>query len=620
MLFEKTTYLDDFPLKIRIAKVTEYPFHYHQDIEFVYVLKGEIKAKDVCSDYLLKEGDIFTNNGREVHGLTATDKENVVAIIQVSNRYFTQYFPTLNKACFMTYVNNDKHPKLDTLRKMLLHILLDYSRRSFNYKSTCTYQMIDVIKYLNQHFNLFAFEGQVVVHFKNDNPVVVDRISRIINYVYENHPNRITLEDLAKMEHLSTFYLSHLIRDHMGISFQEFLCFARVEMSEIPLLQTDRKISVVARDVGFSTTSYYEKFFTKWFGHSPQEHRRLFSSHILSPSRPARLKILLENQAVSLIKRCLSAVIDQENSSSVINRLHLNVDVVPEVKPVMEICHSLEVVITHEDYHILGDRLSSMLYELNASKVILAVRQGDSETTTALITNRLTFLGYDVSTLFENGLDYSPSSGYDSIAAAIQIFQTYFASKESSLHCKLRDQGDALRILKGSPSCLTSCLVPKPSFYAYRLLQSIKGTLLYWGKYYYVIKNDAAPEDSYTIVVLNYNDDIQHLYTRSAGVYETNDVLSAFMDELNVDFSVPVSPGQYIIAKYALSNANSIFAHMSHLGFPECFPLPEAWAHMLNTEPETQVRLESVEDNLNINSSIKGAGIHIIIVAKTDSN
>ena len=104
---------------------------------------------------------------------------------------------------------------------------------------------------LNQYFNLFAFEGQVVIHFKNDNPVIVERISRIINYVYENHADRITLNDLAKMEHLSTFYLSHLIRDYMGISFQEFLCFARVEMSEILLLQTDRKVSVVARDVDF---------------------------------------------------------------------------------------------------------------------------------------------------------------------------------------------------------------------------------------------------------------------------------------------------------------------------------------------------------------------------------
>lgn len=616
MLFEKTAYLDDFPINIRIVKITEYPFHYHQDVDFVYVLKGEIRLKNVCHHYFLKEGDIFTNSGHEVHGLTATDKENVVAIIQVSNRFFTQYFPTLPKACFMTYVNNDKYLKFDALHKMLLHILLDYSRRSFNYKSTCIDQMIEVIKYLNQHYNLFAFEDKIVVNFRSDNPVVVERISRIINYIYANHASRITLEDLAEREHLSTFYLSHLIRDYMGINFQELLCFARAEMSEILLLETDRKISAIAKDVGFSTTSYYNKFFSKWFGHTPLEHRQLYMSHILSDTRPARFELLSDNQAVSLIRRCLSAVSDQEKSSSVINRLYLTVDVNPQMVPVMNIHHSLEVVITQEDYHIMGERIFNLLYDLNASRVILSSRQGDSETTTALIANRLSFIGYEVSTVCDNGLCCGSSAGYDSIAAAIHIFRTYFISKENIMHCRLRDQGEPSMILKGAPSCITSCLVPKPSLYAYQLLKNIKGKLLYWGKYYYVIKNDLAEKDSYTLAVINYNDDIQHLYMRNAGVYEANDIISSFKDELHVDFSIPVESGQYVIAKYALSNSNSIFAHMSHLGFPEAFPLPEAWVHMLNTEPQAQVSVENVDDKLNISSAIKGAGIHIIVVEK----
>lgn len=616
MLFEKTTYVDDFPISIRIAKVTEYPFHYHQDVEFVYVLKGEVHAKDVCSHYLLKEGDIFTNNGHEVHGLTATDKENVVAIIQISNRYFTRYFPTLGKGCFMTYVDNEKHLKLDALRKMLLHILLDYSRRSFNYKSNCIDQMIEVIKYLNQHFNLFAFEGPVVVSFNNDNPVIVERISRIINYVYENHARRITLEDLAEREHLSTFYLSHLIRDYMGISFQEFLCFARVEMSEILLLETDRKISTVAKDVGFSTTSYYDKFFSKWFGHTPLEHRQRYTSHILSAARPARFELLSDNQAVSLIRRCLSAVSDQEKNASVINRLHLTIDVDPQITPVMNVCHLLDVVITQEDYHIMGERLFNLLYDLSASKVILAFRQGESETATALIANRLNFMGYEVSTVCDTDLCCSSSAGYDAIAAAIHIFQTHFISKEDTLHCRLRDQGEPGKILKGTPCCITSSLVPKPAFYAYQLLNHIKGDLLYWGKYYYVIKSDLPTADMYTLIVINYNDDIQQLCRRNAGVCEANDVINSFQDELNVDFSIPVESGQYAIAKYVLSNSNSIFAHMSNLGFPESFPLPEAWVHMLNTQPQTQVSVETVENTLHISSSIKGTGIHIIVVTK----
>ena len=101
--------------------------------------------------------------------------------------------------------------------------------------------MIQVISYLNMHFNLFAFESNMIVNFNNDNPVVIERISRIINYVYANHKNKVTFEDIAEREHLNPFYLSHLIKDYMGISFQEFLCFARVEMSEIPLLETDKR-------------------------------------------------------------------------------------------------------------------------------------------------------------------------------------------------------------------------------------------------------------------------------------------------------------------------------------------------------------------------------------------
>lgn len=389
-------------------------------------------------------------------------------------------------------------------------------------------------------------------------------------------------------------------------------------MSEILLLGTDRKISEIARDVGFSNTLYYEKFFKKWFRHTPQEYRQLYSSHVLSAARPPRLELLSDNQAINLIRRCMSAVSDQEKSSSVVDRLQLTVEVDPKMQPVMNKNHFLEVVITQEDYHIMGERLFNLLYDLNASKVIIAFRQGESETTTELIANRLRFLGYQVSTVCDNGLGCDSSAGYDSIAGAIHIFRTYFTSNENKLHCRLRDQGEPSKILKGSPSCITSCFVPKPSFYAYRLLKSIKGKLLYWGKYYYVIKNDLSKKDSYTLVVINYNDDIQRLCMRNAGVFEANDLINSFKDELHVDFSIPVEPGQYVIAEYALSNSDSIFAQMSHLGFPEAFPLPEAWVHMLNTEPQAQVSVENVDDKLNINSSIKGAGIHIIVVEKVD--
>ena len=81
----------------------------------------------------------------------------------------------------------------------------------------------------------------MVINFESGDQTTTERISRIITYIYQYYAEKITLEDLAAMEHLSEFYISHIIKDCTGMNFREFLCFARVEWSEIQLLDTNKK-------------------------------------------------------------------------------------------------------------------------------------------------------------------------------------------------------------------------------------------------------------------------------------------------------------------------------------------------------------------------------------------
>lgn len=614
MLYEKTTYLDDFPINIRIVRVEEYPIHYHQDVEFVYVLKGEIWLRNGYCNYLLKEGDIFTNSGHEVHGLTASEKENIVAIIQVSNRFFTQYFPTMNKGCYFTYANRDLYLQLDALRKMLLQILLNYSQKSFNYKNQCTYMMIDVIKYLNENFNLFAFEDQVIVNFKSDNPVIIERISRIINYIYENHADKITLEKLSEVEHLSTDYISHLIKDYVGITFRELLSLARVELSEILLLETTKTISAIGRDAGFSTTHYYEKFFEKWFGHSPQVHRQDNLPLVLSEHRPAKIDLLSDNDAVSITKRCLSAINGQENNASTVNHMQLNVQIDANGSSIMSIDHKLDIVITREDFQLMGDMLFPMLRELAPAKISLAVKDTDPASEICRLKAILEKYCDTVDILVQNKLTFDSAFGYDSIAAYIHIFKKYFLSKEDYIQCKLRDQGDVKTLLKGSPSCLTSGLIRKPSFYAYQQLSSVKGDLISWSKYHSAVKITRQEGNTYVLTAFNYNDEMENLCQRNATIHETNEIISAFVDELSLEFSLCLPPGKYTVIRFSLTNENSVFNYMAQLGFPEKSPLPDQWNQLLCTQPYTYTHIEQVETSLNLNFTLQGAGVQIAVI------
>lgn len=76
--------------------------------------------------------------------------------------------------------------------------------------------MKEVIDCLDRYFNLFAFEGDMAINMESVDQISIDRISRIINYIYQNYSEKIRLEELASMEHLSMFYVSHIIKNCTG--------------------------------------------------------------------------------------------------------------------------------------------------------------------------------------------------------------------------------------------------------------------------------------------------------------------------------------------------------------------------------------------------------------------
>lgn len=613
MLFEKTTYQDDFPINIVIANIDEYPLHYHQDIEFVYVLKGEIRLKNGYCYYTLREGDIFTNAGHEVHSLMSTGKENVVALIQISTHHFSQYFPTLSRSCYRTYSNNPTSRKRDNLSEKLLQILLQYSIKSFNYKSECTYLMVDVIKLLEKYFNLFAFEGNVVINFESSDQVTVERISRIINYIYEYYAQRITLEDLAEMEHLSTFYLSHIIKSFTGMNFRDFLCFARVEWSEISLLETNKKIGQIARDVGFSTTAYYEKHFKKWFKRTPEEHRAHFMPFVKSEFHPESIEVIPVNKAIMLIKSTLSSLNSQKNNVSMINCLNLELNVEANANAITTIDHLLDIQVTYEDFCEMGYNLLNYMEILSPSRVTVLVGEGVPTENLEEFAALLEKYGFHTEMKSYTENMQNRSYGNDSIAYPLYLLNRLLRSNEQWIYLRLRDPGRREQVLKGFPSALTSSGIRKPAFYAYQVLSMVKGDIICWGKQYCVVRTD-DPCPSYVIIVFNFNDAIYSLCAHESTVHQVRNTLNEFKDEINYNVTLNLDPGIYSVTKYTYPKDRNVFSYMAAMDFTdEPYALGSAPSTVF-TEPDLDIYLDDVRTNFNINFTLKGAEIQLAVI------
>lgn len=284
MLKEKNIYKDELPINVVVANIEEYPIHFHDDMEVVYVLEGSVTLRNGYYTYTLKQGDIFILNDREMHSFVSTGEKNMVMMLQLDLTYFSKYYDNLRNNFFVTDMEDDSDESLEILRNILARIMMEILQKGYGYEHKVIESTHNLIACLMSDFQYFVMEdGKFVNEAKNKgNKILAGRLNRITDYMYDNYSRKLTLNEIAGREHLSIYYLSHVIKEATGLSFQDLLSFIRVEESEKLLLGTNKKIGAIAEETGFSAVRYYIKHFQTWYGMHPLEYRKQFTGKVIS--------------------------------------------------------------------------------------------------------------------------------------------------------------------------------------------------------------------------------------------------------------------------------------------------------------------------------------------------
>lgn len=305
MLKENLIYKENLPINCIVMNLEDYPIHFHNDLEVVYVLKGNVRLKNGYYNYEMKEGDIYILNNREIHSYYNMGGPNAVLILQVSLSYYSRYYETLKNNFFITDMGDAQDESIEELQELLARIALENMNAQDGYEKRVIGLTHNLINCLFANFQYFAMEDGKFVNEtkKKGNKVLAGRLNRITEYMYENYNRRLTLSEIAEREHLSIYYLSHFIKEATGLSFQEFLSFIRVEESEKLLLGSDKKIGEVSVESGFSAVRYYIKYFTKWFGMHPAEYRKEYKGLVKGRDTNARFTLVPDKEIEELLSR-----------------------------------------------------------------------------------------------------------------------------------------------------------------------------------------------------------------------------------------------------------------------------------------------------------------------------
>lgn len=99
-------------------------------------------------------------------------------------------------------------------------------------------------------------------------------IDTAIQYIRSNVGKAISLEELACIANLSPYYFSHCFKRQTGFSPLDYVINTRIEKAKVMLLRTNRSISEIAYEVGYSSSGSLINMFVKRVGESPNQYRK----------------------------------------------------------------------------------------------------------------------------------------------------------------------------------------------------------------------------------------------------------------------------------------------------------------------------------------------------------
>lgn len=272
---EYINYPSDLPVTISYATIKEYPIHWHNSVEIIFVLKGRINITIDTDDYELVERELEVINVDEAHVIYSKDEDNRVLIFHIDPYFFEKYYSDIENMFFYTNTTDEgvqDAEEYDELRTFLSIILCEAIQKGDNYDEEIEAKLVELLYHLINNFHYLMYEKEDL----KENEEQLERYHRIAKYIFNNYNNNITLQDIAKKEFLSTHYLSHEIKSATGYSFTDLLNLTRIEESIKLLLATDKTISEISEDIGFSHTRYFNKHFKLHYKYTPLQYRKKY--------------------------------------------------------------------------------------------------------------------------------------------------------------------------------------------------------------------------------------------------------------------------------------------------------------------------------------------------------
>ncbi|MGJ7909995.1 AraC family transcriptional regulator [Neobacillus sp. LXY-1] len=250
------------------------PLHWHDEFQFVHVIKGEAIFQINEESITVQRGEgLFINSGC-LH--MAKDKNhsgciyiclNVSPQFVLSQELYTTYVNPYIQATNLPYLHLDSK---EIWEKNILEAILNINQliqqKPSYYEMDITIQLTLIWRNL--------VENGFQLKFEQSEMVKSQRMKQMLNWIHLHYAEKILLEDIAKAGHLSRSECCRYFKRILKKTPLHYVTDYRIQKSLLLLQQPESNVTDVAYQVGFNSTSYFIETFRKSMSMTPLAYKK----------------------------------------------------------------------------------------------------------------------------------------------------------------------------------------------------------------------------------------------------------------------------------------------------------------------------------------------------------
>lgn len=231
-------------------------YHFHHQLELLYVEKGSVKVISNDETKEVNENQLVIIDSFDNHQYIPIGKDVVTHCLIIPVHYLRKYSSILaNKSLKNKFISNEK---------------------DVNRIFKC---MQDVSNNINSNELILDGYTQILLGNIIDNNLVIEKnktnydlVKNILLYIEENFKTTITLDSIAKHFGYSKYYFSHLFNKCFHCNLNDYLNLVRCRHSINYVLEEHLSVSDAAFASGFISMRTFYRTFKKYFKVTPKEY------------------------------------------------------------------------------------------------------------------------------------------------------------------------------------------------------------------------------------------------------------------------------------------------------------------------------------------------------------